>query len=98
MFKSHFTNGNAAQKFICKNYLNKLTKIKAMSKSIFYKKELSKNKNDLKKVWNLIHFLIPPNKKSFNSTNQEVNLNLGMCRIPDTGYIYIRYPALSGAF
>ena len=75
MFKSHFINGNAAQKFLFKNYSNKLTKIKAISKSLFYKNELSKNNNDPKKVWNLIRFLIPPNKKSSNSTNQEVNLN-----------------------
>ena len=46
-----------------------------MSKSLFYKKELSENKIDPKKVWNLIRFLIAPNKKSSNSTNQEVNLN-----------------------
>ena len=49
MFKSHFITGNAAQKFGFKNYSNKLTKIKAMSKSLFYKKDLSKNKNDPKK-------------------------------------------------
>ena len=68
------SNGNVAQKFLFKNHLNKLTKVKAMSKSLFYKKDLSKNKKDHKKVWNFIHSLISPNKKSYNSTNQEVNL------------------------
>ena len=51
-----------------------LQKLKLYHKSLFYKKELSKNKND-PKVWNLIRSLNPPNKKSSNNTNQEVNLN-----------------------
>ena len=72
MFKPYFINGNAAQKHLFKTYTNKLTKIKARSKSLFYKNELSKNKNDPKKVWNIIRTLLPPNKKSPHNINQEI--------------------------
>ena len=42
MFKPYFINGNAAQKHLFKTYTNKLTKTKALSKSLFYKNELGK--------------------------------------------------------
>ena len=72
MFKSYFINGNVAQKHLFKTYTNKLTEIKVLSKKLFYKNELSKNKNDPKIVWNIIRILLPPNEKSPHNTNQEI--------------------------
>ena len=72
IFKFYFINGNAAQKHLFKIYRNKLTKIKVLSKSLFYKNELRKNKNDPKIVWNTIGTLLPPNKKSPHNINQEI--------------------------
>jgi len=36
MFKSHYVNGNAAQKMIYKQFSNKLTKDKANAKKLYY--------------------------------------------------------------
>ena len=72
MFKPYFINGKAAQKHLFKTYTNKLTKTEALSKSLFYKNELSKNKNDPKMVWNIIRIVLPPNKKSPHNTYQEI--------------------------
>ena len=44
MFKSYFINGNEAQKFILKQYFNKLTKLKLHRKEIILKLILKKTK------------------------------------------------------
>ena len=44
MFKSHFINGNETQKFIFRQYSNKLTKIKTASKRNYFKVELEKTR------------------------------------------------------
>ena len=74
MFKSHFINGNEAQKFIFKQYSNKLTKIKAASKRNYFKVELEKNKNDPCKIWKIIRSLLPPkSKQSLNSQSNDLD-------------------------
>ena len=72
MFKPYFINGNAAQKHLFKTYTNKLTKIKALSKSLFYKNELSKNKNDPKIVWNIIRTLLSQIKNHLTIHNKRL--------------------------
>ena len=54
MFRSHFINGDNLQKHFFRPYLNKLTKIKTLSKKLFYHKELKKSKNDRHKTWETI--------------------------------------------
>ena len=71
MFKSHFINDNETQKFIFRQYCNKLTKIKTASKINYFKVELEKNKNDPCKIWNIIRLLLP--SKSKQSLNTQSN-------------------------
>ena len=54
MFKSHFLLRNKGQKSFFRKYLNKLTKIIALAKKLYYCLVLNQNKNSLKKIWELI--------------------------------------------
>ena len=49
MFKSHFTNGTKKQLSYFKSYSNKLTKIKANAKKIYFFNELNKHYGNSKK-------------------------------------------------
>ena len=73
MIKSHFINGSESQKFIFRQYSNKLTKIKTSSKRNYFKVELEKNKNDPCKIWNIIRSLLPPkSKQSLNTQSNDL--------------------------
>ena len=73
MIKSHFINGSESQKFIFRQYSNKLTKIKTASKRNYFKVELEKNKNDPCKIWNIIRSLLPPkSKQSLNTQSNDL--------------------------
>ena len=43
MYKSHFLNGNNAQKLLYKIYSNKLAKIKSFSKKMYYHEVFDKH-------------------------------------------------------
>ena len=73
MCKPHFINGNETQKFIFRQYSNKLTKIKTASKRNYFKVELEKNKNDPCKIWNIIRLLLPSkSKRSLNTQSNDL--------------------------
>ena len=72
-FESHFVNGNETQKYIFKLYSNKLTKIKTLSKKLFYKSEFDKNKGDPRKIWKTIGSLLPSKNKSYNNPSNSSN-------------------------
>ena len=59
MFRSHFVSNNNLQKHYFRRYLNKLTKIKTLSKKLFQHKELKKSKNDERKTWEIIRTALP---------------------------------------
>jgi len=40
LFKSHFIKGNEAQKFLFKQYTNKLTKVKTLSEKVIFLNEI----------------------------------------------------------
>ena len=46
MYKNNFLNGNNAQKLHFKTYSNKLTKVKRLSKKMYFHKKFDKNKNN----------------------------------------------------
>ena len=54
MFKTNFLYGNASSKLFFKQYFNKLTKIKAMSKHSDFKSELQNHLGDAKKTWEIL--------------------------------------------
>ena len=74
LFETHFLNGNNSQKsfyvllcIITEQYLNKLTKIKTISKKLYFEKELHNNRENLKKTWDIIETLLPSKSKSRNN-------------------------------
>ena len=50
MFKPCFINGNQTQKFLFKKFSNMLTKIKAIAKNNYFKKELKDLAGEPKKL------------------------------------------------
>ena len=68
LFKTHYINGNNSQKSYYKQYLNRLTKIKTISKKLYYEKELHLNGDNPKKTWDIIKTLLPSKRKSCNNT------------------------------
>ena len=68
LFKTHFVNGNNSQKSYYKQYLNRLTKIKTISKKLYFEKEFHNNRDNPKKTWDIIKTLLPSMSKSCNKT------------------------------
>ena len=59
LYKSHFLQGSDVGKVIYKTYANKLTKVKSLSKKLYFAQELSNCKGDGRKMWKAIKTLIP---------------------------------------
>ena len=51
LYKSHFLEGTSEQKLNYKKYVNKLRKLKLLSKKSYYRNEFVANKNDKSKLW-----------------------------------------------
>ena len=77
MYKTHFLNGNSAQKELYKHFSNKLTKIKTISKRSYFESELQNHSGNPKKTWEIFKSLLP--NKSFQ------NVQIGQaCDPPDS--------------
>ena len=59
MFRSHFINGNVNEKRFFRKYTNILTKLKALSKKIYFRSEINKNKSNTHKTWDIIRSVLP---------------------------------------
>ena len=66
MFKSHFLSGEKKKSFY-KVYSNKLTKLKTLSKKLYYTSKFDECQKDARKVWNVIRSMLP-NSKPINDT------------------------------
>ena len=73
MFKTHFISGNSIQKLFFRKYTNKLTKIKALSKQMYFHPELDKNKKNSRETWKIIRSVLP--SKSSREAPSCVRLN-----------------------
>ena len=62
LYKSHFINGNSIQKCYYKKYSNKLTRLKFMSKQLYFKDQFEKSKTNPFRSWQLIKSLLPSSK------------------------------------
>ena len=81
MFKSHFLEGDPVKRSFFKKYTNKLTKLKALSKKLYYSKELKNNQNDPRKTWDVIRSALPASNKRSTDTPQSLKIN--ECRTND---------------
>ena len=59
MFRPLFLLGNNSEKTFYRKYSNKLSKIIALSKKNHFSSTLDKAKNDPKKTWDLIRYVLP---------------------------------------
>ena len=90
MFKSYFLLGNDGQNFFFRKYSNKLTKIIALAKKSYYSSALNQNKNNQKKIWEIIRSIIPLKSKSTSSffdcfnTKKIVNTSTDPKSIPNS--------------
>ena len=81
MFKSHFINGDSAEKSFFKKYSNRLTKIKTLSKKLHFKSEFEKYHNDPRKTWETIRSML--HSKSSSSSSLPTSLKLNGSTIQD---------------
>ena len=51
MFRTHFIKGNLAKQTLFRLYSNTLTRIKALSKKIYFCSEFARNKKNPRKTW-----------------------------------------------
>ena len=58
LYRTHFLIGNTSERHFYKKYANKLTRLKNLSKKMFYKEALNVNKSDSKGLWKLINSVI----------------------------------------
>ena len=63
LYKTQFLNGNSLGKDQFKMYSNTLNKIKQFSKKMYYHNEVGTNKNNPKRMWNVLCTLLPNGKK-----------------------------------
>ena len=59
IFRTLFIYGSDAEKIYFRTYSNKLTKIKTLSKKLYFQNELKKNKNYARKTWDIIKSTLP---------------------------------------
>ena len=79
MYKNNFLNGNDAQKLLFKTYSNKLTKVKRLSKEMYFHKEFDEKKNNCRKMWKTINSLLYKKSADANSPPNNININGKIC-------------------
>ena len=84
MFKSHFINGNQSKKTYFKKYSNK-TKIKVMSKQLYYSTKPQESQNDPRGMWKIICSALPT--YSDRSINNNSTSNIHGKKITDSPLI-----------
>ena len=75
MFKTHYINGNLNNKSYFKKYSNKLTKIKALSKKLFFTNKLQENHNNPREMWNVIRSTLPNGSKHSSPNIESLHIN-----------------------
>ena len=65
MFRTHFLKGDLAEKTLFRLYSNTLTRIKALSKKIYFCSEFARNKKNPRDTWEIIRSVLPckPNRE-----------------------------------
>ena len=76
MFKSHFLSGEEKKAFY-KVYSNKLTKLKTLSKNLYYTSKFNECQKDAGKVWNVIRSTLP-NSKRIKDTSDSLVTDRGI--------------------
>ena len=59
MFRTHFIEGNLAERTLFRRYSNTLTRIKVLSKKIHFYSEFARDKKNPRKTWVIIRSALP---------------------------------------
>lgn len=62
LYKNYFLNGTVFEKSFYKKYANKLTRVKNLSKKLYYNATISEKKNNPKDLWKFINSVISPKR------------------------------------
>ena len=68
LFKTCFLHGNNFQKTFHRKYSNKLTRVKSLSKKLYFNQAFSQRKNNPRELWKLIKLVIPSQKLPIQPT------------------------------
>ena len=70
LYRDCFLNGNDSQKRLFKIYSNKLTRVKNLSKKLYYHDEIIDRKNNPKELWKFINSVIRTNKSATSTVSK----------------------------
>ena len=74
LYRTHFLKGNSSERQFYKKYANKLTRLKNLSKKMYYKEALNVNKSNSKELWKIINSVIF-NKRANNPLVKKLTVN-----------------------
>ena len=74
LYRTHFLKGNSSERQFYKKYANKLTRLKNLSKKMYYKEALNVNKSNSKELWKIINSVIL-NKRANNPIVKKLTVN-----------------------
>ena len=83
-------NGNELQRYFFKKYVNKLTRVKNLSKKLYYKEKIAKIKHNPKDLWKLILSAIP-SKRTNPTTTKIISDNVTVEDQSHIAEIFNRY-------
>ena len=75
LYKTFFLTGNDFEKSYLKKYWNKLTRVKNLSKKLYYKEALSLRENNPKELWKLIKMVIPSKRTTSPPMKLQIDNN-----------------------
>ena len=64
LHKTHYIFGLPSEKKYYKLYSNTLTRVKNLAKRLYYHNKITEHKNNPKKIWDVLRFLLPSKTKS----------------------------------
>ena len=64
MHKTHYVNGSSAENFLYKQYSNTLTRVKNLSKRVYYHSKMNEFKNNPKEAWDILRTILTNKSKS----------------------------------
>ena len=67
---NQFSVKSEVGKTLFKTYSNKLTRVKKLSKKLYYYSEIAKRKTNPKKLWKFVNAVLPKNNSKNNSISK----------------------------
>jgi len=74
MYRSHFINGSSETITYFKRYSNVLNRVTGLSKAMLYHKKIQWRKNNSKKIWKTINFILHTHNKIDNCKFISLNI------------------------